>query len=143
MVWLTIVEISILLAFAQIDSSFERKTISLEGQKIKVVLAKTDKERMRGLMFVKDWGDVEGMLFVFEEAGLRKFWMKNTLLPLSIGFFDSDKKLFQVSKLSPAKSLAQKKVDEVFSLKVAKYALEVPQGWFEKQKVKIGASLDF
>jgi uncharacterized membrane protein (UPF0127 family) len=50
-------------------------------------LADTGDRRSRGLMFVTDLGDADGMAFVYPALHSGNFWMKNTLLPLSIAFF--------------------------------------------------------
>jgi hypothetical protein len=60
---------------------------------ISVEVAQTDTERQRGLMFRKSLGDDQGMIFVFEEPGFYPFWMKNTLIPLDILYFDADRRL--------------------------------------------------
>jgi uncharacterized membrane protein (UPF0127 family) len=53
-------------------------------------LAATAEQRQRGLMHVTDLGDADGMAFVYEAPHTGAFWMKNTLLPLSIGFYAGD-----------------------------------------------------
>lgn len=50
-------------------------------------LADTGDRRSRGLMFVTDLGDADGMAFVYPALHSGNFWMKNTPLPLSIAFF--------------------------------------------------------
>lgn len=59
-------------------------------------LADTGERRSQGLMFVTDLGiaeavpggaDVDGMAFVYPRPHSGSFWMKNTVLPLSIAFF--------------------------------------------------------
>ncbi len=119
---------------------FETKKIIIQGVSIKVAIADTAQKRKQGLMFVDNWDKYQGMLFSFKKDRVRYFWMKNTFLPLSIGFYGSDKKLFEIKKMNPAKSLAQKNVARVYSSKAAKYVLEVPQGWFKKHKIVIGSS---
>ena len=52
-------------------------------------LADDDDRRARGLMFVTDLGAADGMAFRYDAPRTGNFWMKNTLLPLSIGFFDA------------------------------------------------------
>jgi uncharacterized membrane protein (UPF0127 family) len=51
-------------------------------------------------MGVEDLSPLDGMLFVFDDEQLRSFWMKDTLIPLDLAFFDSDGVL--VSKTSMA-----------------------------------------
>lgn len=53
-------------------------------------LADDDDRRARGLMFVTDLGPADGMAFVYDSPRTGNFWMKNTLMPLSIAFFDAD-----------------------------------------------------
>jgi uncharacterized membrane protein (UPF0127 family) len=53
-----------------------------------VWLADDNDRRARGLMFVTDLGDADGMAFRYDSPRTGSFWMKNTLLPLSIAFFD-------------------------------------------------------
>jgi uncharacterized membrane protein (UPF0127 family) len=55
-----------------------------------VAVADTAAERTRGLMNVADLGDLEGMLFVWEEPTSTDFWMENVILPLDIAFFGED-----------------------------------------------------
>lgn len=64
--------------------------VDLDGRELVVALADTAALRSQGLMNVDDLIDLDGMLFIFSEDGLRGFWMKNTLLPLDIAFFDAD-----------------------------------------------------
>jgi uncharacterized membrane protein (UPF0127 family) len=65
---------------------------SVDGEVCEVCLwlAATTEQRQRGLMGVTDLGDADGMAFVYEAPHTGAFWMKNTLLPLSIGFYADD-----------------------------------------------------
>ena len=57
---------------------------------IQAELAQSPEQQMVGMMFRRDMGANDGMLFVNDEAGQRCFWMRNTLLPLSIAFIADD-----------------------------------------------------
>ena len=109
--------------------------IEREGQRVAVVkaeIARTQEERNKGLMHRKNLPDGEGMLFVFERDDVLSFWMKNTLIPLSIAFIGSDGRINEIKNMYPH--------DEkpVLSGRAARFALEVPQGWFERAGVKRG-----
>lgn len=120
---------------------FATKTIVLGKHKLLVAIADDDPKRIQGLMNRSSWGEWQGMLFIFEEEAPRVFWMKNTQLPLSIGFFSKKKILLEMQDLKPPKSIFQKDVDRAFSKKAAQYVLEVPKGWFENNNVAVGTQL--
>ena len=67
----------------------EVATIWVGDRPLVVVVSDDPDERVRGLMFVTDLRDVDGMLFVWPTDGDRSFWMKDALIPLDIAWFDS------------------------------------------------------
>ena len=60
-----------------------------EGSRLVLELALTDKEKATGLMYRDKLAADHGMLFVFDADGAFSFWMKNTLIPLDIIWFDA------------------------------------------------------
>lgn len=125
------------------DSRIEK----LKTEKIKVgphavfvEIADTPEARERGLMYRKSMPANEGMLFVFDEAQPLAFWMKNTLIPLSIGYFDANRKLLGTHEMTPA-VMGELQPRTYPSQGDAKYALEMNKGWFAKHKIKTGAEL--
>jgi uncharacterized membrane protein (UPF0127 family) len=99
-------------------------------------IAKTDEERSQGLMFRKKLPDGEGMLFVFERDQQLSFWMKNTLIPLSIAFIASDGSITEIKDMQPLNE------NSVKSSRSVRYALEAPQGWFSRAGVRAGDRLN-
>ena len=73
-----------------------------------------------------------GMLFVYEQEEHLSFWMKNTLIPLSIAFIDAAGKIVDIQDMMPLSEESKK------SAYPARYALELNQGWFEKHGVRTG-----
>ena len=64
-------------------------TIQVGARVLTVVIADDPSERAQGLMAVTDLRDLDGMLFVWPADGGRRFWMKDTPIPLDIAWFDS------------------------------------------------------
>lgn len=119
---------------AGVKDGEKRKLFALEirGAVVWVEIARTEEERTRGLMFRKKLSENTGMLFVYENEDFRCFWMKNTYIPLSLAYIDSDGVIFQIEEMKP--------LDEVpvESVRPARFVLEVNQGWFRRNGIGIG-----
>lgn len=111
--------------------------LQIGSTELNVEVADTPSARNRGLMERDSLPEGQGMLFVYSEPEILCFWMKNTRIPLSIGFFDSDKRLKQIEDMNPPKTTSSP-LPLYKSKQPAQYALEVPQNWFTKHKISIG-----
>ena len=82
----------------------ERATaaLRLDGVPFRPEVAKTSGQRSLGLMNRKQ-APKDGMLFVFPETTTGGFWMKNTLVPLTIVFFDSSGKRVRKLSMTPCR----------------------------------------
>lgn len=94
-------------------------------------VANSPGERARGLMYRKEMGEQDGMLFVFPDQTSRGFWMKNTYLELDIIFINSEREVVNV--VSKAVPLSEEKRA---STGPAKYVLEIKGGLAEKWGIK-------
>jgi uncharacterized protein len=70
---------------------------------VRVEVADTDAERQRGLMERQSLDTDAGMLFLFPESVRGAFWMKNTLIPLSIAFYDEDGRILRILDMQPCR----------------------------------------
>jgi len=122
-------------------SPFKKKKITVGAKTLVVEIAETPDQHERGLMFRDKMGPDEGMLFIFKNEETRFFWMKNTLINLSIGYFDKNGKLIDVQEMTSGKNVPDEQLPSYASAKPAKYALEMSEGWFTKNKIKLGAKL--
>ncbi|HEX2011871.1 MAG TPA: DUF192 domain-containing protein [Roseateles sp.] len=102
---------------------------------IQAELAETADQRATGLMHRPSMPANAGMLFVFEQAGVQCFWMKNTLLPLSIAFVADDGSIVNIADMQPLSEASH------CSARPVRYALEMNRGWFAKRGIKAGAKL--
>ena len=109
-----------------------------DGRKINVAVevATTPMQHQYGLMFVTALGDGEGMLFVFEANAMRSFWMKNTLIPLDMLFFDDKGQLVDAVENVPPQTLESRR-----SAAPARYVLELKSGSVARYGIKSAARL--
>jgi uncharacterized protein len=121
---------------------FPKGSIRLGGKTLQVEYANTPALRERGLMFRERLPEDHGMLFIFPAEQPLAFWMKNTLIPLSIGYFDKRRTLVDVQEMVPA-AIGDRLPPSYPSKAPAMYALEMPQGWFKRNKVAVGATFTF
>lgn len=117
--------------------TFSKQQIQIGAKKITVDVAKTREQQEHGLMFREKMPKDEGMLFIFENEQPLSFWMKNTFIDLSIAYIGKDKKIIDIIDMKATSSL-QTSYPSYPSSKPAKYALEMNQGWFTKNRIKIG-----
>jgi uncharacterized protein len=109
----------------------------IHHKEIGVEVAKTPEERSRGLMGRKFLGKDEGMLFIFETEDYHGFWMKDTLLPLSIAFIDRDGRIVSITDMQPLT------LDSHLPPKPILYALEMNKAWFSSYGIKVGDVVRF
>tara|TARA_B100001123_G_scaffold342540_1_gene388680 strand:+ start:4932 stop:5375 length:444 start_codon:yes stop_codon:yes gene_type:complete len=104
--------------------------VTVAGIPISVEIASTPKLRKAGLM---NRAHLErGMLFCFPDCRPRSFWMKNTHVPLSIAYADDNGIITNIEDMDPHSLTGVK------SITPATYALEMEQGWFDKNGVVPG-----
>jgi len=125
---------------ASAQSKLPVRTIILLGQDgkeipVQVEVADTDQSRVMGLMNRKSVPEGTGMLFVFDRDQVLTFWMKNTLVPLSIAYISSDGRIVDILDMEP------ESLKPVASSRSVRYALEVPQGYFSKVGIREGDRL--
>lgn len=106
--------------------------IDVKGIELVVEVADTQESRNQGLMFRRSMKENHGMLFVFDYESQVSFWMKNTRIPLSIAFIAADGTIRQIEDMEP------ENLSSVAAERNVLYALEVNQGWFDRNGVEPG-----
>ena len=102
---------------------------------IRAELAVTPAQQATGMMFRTEMGANEGMLFVNAESGMRCFWMRNTLIPLTIAFIAEDGTIVNLADMKPRSDQSH------CSTAPVRYALEMNRGWFAKRGIQPGQRL--
>ncbi|MBE5317522.1 MAG: DUF192 domain-containing protein [Xanthomonadales bacterium] len=79
--------------------------VEIKGQRFYVEVVQTEAARQQGLMHRTELPSDQGMLFLFDRTQPLAFWMKNTLIPLDIFYFDDQRRLVSVARnVPPCKS---------------------------------------
>ena len=119
------------------SQSLARIPLYIHDREIRVEVAQTPEERGYGLMGRKHLGKDEGMFFVFETEDYHAFWMKDTVLPLSIAFIGKDGRIVWMTDMKPLT------LDSHVPPQPVLYALEMNKGWFSSHGVKVGDVVKF
>ncbi|HBQ21393.1 MAG TPA: DUF192 domain-containing protein [Deltaproteobacteria bacterium] len=143
----TILGVLFFLIFSVLAYSFihyfwgHGNVLTIRRISLEVELAHNDYLRKEGLMgrTELDWN--KGMLFIFPEENIQSFWMKNTLIPLSVAFIKNDGEIIQITHMQP--DHFDGKLDTYSSQEKVRYALETNMGWFEKNGIQVGDVVHF
>lgn len=107
-------------------------TLTIGKYLIRAEVATTPTERAKGLSGRSSLAWDAGMLFVFEELLRPQFWMRDTVIPLTIAFLDDNGRIVEMRDMTP------------YSLRLhasrlpVRYALEMRQGWFTERRISNG-----
>ena len=124
-------------AFAQDAAQPRLPTVRLGAgmHAITAEVASTVGQQGTGLMHRRQMAQHEGMLFVYDEPGVHCFYMRNTLLPLSIAFIGDDGTIVHLDDMQPLT------LESHCPPRAVRFVLEMNQGWFAKRNIKPGYRL--
>jgi uncharacterized membrane protein (UPF0127 family) len=105
------------------------------GAQFALETAQDDEARARGYMFRERVGEQEGMLFVFDSAGLHPFWMKNCRVRLDIIWLDGDFRVVEIAHDQPP-CPPDGPCTSVYPLRAARYVLEVAGGTARREGLR-------
>lgn len=122
------------------QEGFTKIILQAEDEEIPVFVEIADDpdEQQVGLMNRTELPENQGMLFVFSEPRILTFWMKNTLIPLDVLFFDAEGNFTNVQTMDPCKA---DPCATYSSSELARYALEVNGGFAGEKGIGDGWSL--
>lgn len=129
---LTLLYVLLLAPLAQASDA----RLRINDAVFQIELAVTPAEQRRGLMHRPTLPEGQGMLFVYPEPRMLSFWMKQTLIPLDILFFDHGGRLLQLyDNVPPCK---QRNCPTYSNETPAQYVLELPGGSAKRHSISIG-----
>ena len=120
---------------AKQPGDFPRAKLTAGMFVIDAAVAANDADREQGLMYRTQLAPNEGMLFVFGENAVHCFWMKNTLIPLSIAFMRADGTITDIDEMQAETT------NNHCPKNNGVYALEMSKGWFTSKSIKPGMKM--
>ncbi len=116
---------------ATIDTGTRKVTFRVE-------VAITPEEHARGLMYRTRLPADAGMVFVFDEPRVQRFWMKNTLIPLDMIFIGADRRIAGIVENAAPETETERRVDAPSA-----YVLEIGGGLAAQLGIRSGEPVDF
>ena len=130
-------------AVTGLQGSFERGVLVVEADdgtshEFDIYLAVTFEQKQRGLMFVRNLPERTGMLFIYDEDGIRSMWMKNTYISLDLVFIRSDGTVASVIRDAQPLSL-----QSLSSAEPVRFVLELNAGVSRRYGIGRGSSISW
>ncbi len=113
-----------------------RATADSKPVHVSVEIASTTPQRQQGLMHRETMSENRGMLFLFAQDVSGGFWMKNTILPLTIAYIGADGRVQELRTGEPFNETILRPELPY------RYVLEVNEGWFERHGLGVGSMVE-
>jgi uncharacterized protein len=125
---------------ATAPASASRVAVDTGDRKVvfRVEVALTPEEHARGLMYRTRLAADAGMVFVFDEPQIQRFWMKNTLIPLDMIFIGADHRIVGVVENAAPETEDERRVNGP-----SQYVLEIGGGLAARLGIRAGEPVDF
>lgn len=114
------------------EQRFGSVKLQVNDIKLQVEYAWNFDMRAQGLMHRKSLCKQCGMYFRFDQEKMASMWMKNTFIPLDVAFARRDGTITDIKPLMPHD------LTSVGASEPVLYALEMNQGWFAQNGIKVG-----
>lgn len=119
--------------------NFEEKKIVIGETVLTVNVADSNSERRKGLSNINSLDLDAGMLFIFDDFDFHQIWMKDMLFPIDIIWISDDMQVVHFEMDVSPKTYPKRFTPE----EKARYVLEVPSGFVQKEGIKVGDPLIF
>ena len=128
-----------LIILIAIQSQKNIPTAVINNVEIKLEIATTSQEKIRGLCCRNSLAKNSGMLFVYKTPGDHRFWMKDTLIPLDMYWIDKNNKIVHIEH-----SVQPSSYPKTFGTKhPSLYTLETNAGFAKIHNIQIGDTVVF
>lgn len=109
-----------------------------ETPRFSLEIADSEEKRNKGLMFRKQMDSEAGMIFIYPQESIQRFWMKNTYIPLDMIFLDSKLVVVGLLENVPVLNTEPRSIPTP-----SMYAIELNAGTAKKFSISAGAKASF
>lgn len=134
---LVAIALSTLITAPSFSETTAERQVTIGGASAKIQIAETMQALIKGLSKRDSLAIDSGLLLIFPPKIKPCLWMKNTWIPLSVAFFDQNKKIVKVIERMEPNSEAIHCADQR-----AVFAVEMNSGWFEDNDISVGDQLE-
>ena len=117
-------------------------TIKARQATLRVEAASSLASQVKGLSDRSEIGNIDGMLFLYDDSQPRNFWMKNMLFPLDAVWINKGKIIGWQENIPPPED-AGGEIIRFASPEPADAVLEAPAGWVQAHNLKVGDGVDW
>ncbi|MBN1778719.1 MAG: DUF192 domain-containing protein [Candidatus Buchananbacteria bacterium] len=140
--------LSIILTFLIIITACqpikEMPTAKIKNQEIKLLVASSLAEKIKGLSGSTSLPVNQGMLFPYQDYKIRSFWMKNMNFPIDIVWIKDDVIIgFAKNVPPPTGNQTDNQLPRYLSNEPVNFVLELNAGWLDQNQVLVGDRVDF
>lgn len=127
------------ISFFAIKSHKQSNTLVVNNAHIQIEFAKTQQQKARGLCCRDSLPKNSGMLFIYDQPGNYRFWMKNTRIPLDMYWINQENKIVHIEK-----NVKPETYPKSFGTDIpAQYILETNAGFADTHGIKPGDNVQF
>jgi uncharacterized membrane protein (UPF0127 family) len=116
----------------------ETGVVRFKHDVLDVEIADTSQLRERGLGFRDELAPGTGMLFVYDSASIRSFWMRGMRFCLDIVWIEGGEIKGAAEYVCPEPGVPDSDLGHYQSPEPVTYVLEVPGGWLDEHGYDIG-----
>lgn len=119
-------------------SQINTSSVEINNRKIDVEIAKTSQKQKLGLCCRDSLAEDKGMLFVYDNSAVRKFWMKDTRIPLDMYWLDEQNKIIYIEHSVQPESYPKSFGSDLPS----RYVLETNAGYAKTHGIQVGQTVE-
>ena len=122
---------------------YQTQTIKIASQQIEIYVADTPAKKETGLAAFDQISENQGMIFSFDDATVRTFWMKNMKFAIDIIWIRDDKIIGIDENIELETNKPDNQLTRYSSVEPSDSVIEVNAGWCQRNNIAVGDKISF